>query len=745
MTQPAHDEPATVLDPGRTRPEDGDLTLLDPGRTRPVGGGPGFPEGLPPGLDARFVVVRRLDRGGAEADLHLVQERATGAELVLKLYRGTGADQRVRTFLAGRESRHIVTVLETGTTGGRGYEIQEHLAGGNLAELRRAHPAGLTAEVLTGLVGQVAEGLAEMHANHLVHRDVKPANVLVRRLAPLEVALIDFGLVMYAPEETTAADGSGTVRYMPPEYISGQMVSPAFDWWSLGMTVLELATGAPFLEGLDDTMLRIAVTGGPIGTQSVVDPRLRLLCRGLLAQQMDERWGAAEVTRWLGGESPEVPAGYAVPPGAAEAEVENAYTFADTGYRNRTLLAAAMTAGWEHTARLLYGTDPEPLRTLRDWLRQFPGGEHPDDPGEPPDVRLLRLLRSMAPALPPIHRGVNIAPGTLPELARSAVENTGNRPEIVRDLWRHRLLPLLATAPAAPDLAGGDGLDRLDREWRQRVARWSRMAAGIDDPGARAVLESTDRAVRARMTARLRALSLSAVTADDVAVAELRRTVRSEARRFRLSWFTRLAQDPEGMWLALLLREHAETRAEQEMVAARRRAWLSRNRRFREWSRRQNRPVALSWAVAGVFLMVSVCALVTGVSDLTGIASDAAVLDAWVATAFAAVAALTVETVLAWEIGGRFHPRYSTLGTAFTALGRAAGSLAGRGLAMAVFALVAVAVALTAHLPVISPLAAAAGIIGWAVPRYMRWHSDQERERAEADRGARELLANRTA
>ncbi|MEV6343261.1 serine/threonine-protein kinase [Actinoplanes sp. NPDC051851] len=741
------DEPATTLDPGRTRrPGDAgaDVTRLDPGRTRPAGGGPVLPEGLPAELDARFAVLRRLG-SGAEAEVHLVEERASGAERVLKMYREAGPDREVRTFLANKRSRHTVTVHETGTVDGpagrRGYEVQEHLAGGSLLELRREHPGGLAAETLAAIVGQVAAGLGEVHEQSIVHRDVKPANILVRRLAPLEVAVIDFGIARYLPFETTVTDGSGTVRYMPPEFISGGLLHPAYDWWSLGISVLELATGRPFLELMDDAEVRTFVGTRTMGAETVVDPRLRLLCQGLLVRDPDERWGAGEVDRWLAGESPEVAESRVSAPGAAEAEVAEPYLFADVEYRNRVLLAIAMTAGWEHAARLLFGPDPEPLDRLRAWLRQFPGtAAELGDPDEPPDVRLLRLLRSMAPSLPPVYRGINIARPRLDQLARGAVRGEGNLPAVVRELWRYRLLPLLATGPGAEGLDGGDGLDRADADWRRERARWAEAVEAVGDPGARAALEGADPDGRRRAADRSRTLSLWAVSAGDAERAAVHRELRVLARRLRLDWFTRLVERPGGMWPAYALRDHAEERAEVERAAARRRAWLSRNRRFREWSRRQNRPVALSWAVAGVFLTDAVCALLICLSDILGTASDTAVVDAWAATAFASLAALTVETALAWEIGGRFHPRYSTLGTAFIALGRAARSVAGRGMALGAVAVVLVALGLTVYRPVLPPVVCGVAIVVWAVPRYLRWRVESEREEAEADRGARELL-----
>jgi hypothetical protein len=228
------------------------------------------------------------------------------------------------------------------------------------------------------------------------------------------------------------------------------------------------------------------------------------------------------------------------------------------------------------------------------------------------------------------------------------------------------------------------------------------------------------------------------VLAEGGAQAEIGRNLRGDARRFRQPWFSRLLDQPDGVWLGLLLRDHAEERGEVDLAAARRRAWLNRNSRFREWSRRQNRPVALSWAVAGVALMMTVCALLVSVSDMSGAASDAAVLNAWVATVFAGGAALAAEAVLAWEIGGRFHPRYSTLGGAFIALGRAARSVAGRRLSLVLTVAVG-AVAFTAFLPMLTPVVAGVATVAWAVPRYLRWRTDFEREQAEAAQGAEEL------
>jgi tRNA A-37 threonylcarbamoyl transferase component Bud32 len=751
-------EPPTVLDPGRRQPYEAELTELDPGRSRPPrGAGPTLEEGLAPRLDARFTIVRVLSRAGdeartdgrtqvgAEADVYLVQERATGDLRALKLYHQESVrDPRVREFLERKESRYTVDVTECATEQGRGYEIMEHLGGGTLTELREQFPASLDAEALTVIVRQLAQALAEMHAADVVHRDVKPANVMLRSRAPFEVALIDFGISTYAPLTAPVSDRSGSVRYMPPEFISGQILSPAYDWWSLGATIRELATGQRLLEGLDEHELRAHVATGPVSVAQIADDRIRLLCQGLLVPHVDDRWGAAQVEEWLAGGSPPVSVAYPARAGSTDALADEPYVYLDTSYLSRIDLAAAMAASWETAVALLHGTDRAPLEQLEEWLRQFPGthGEPPREAGAPADILLLRLLRWMAPGLPPIYRGVNISLATLPTIARDAAGGVGMFPELVEQLWAHRLLPVLAAGSPEAGLDGGAGLDTADEDWRARRPRYERAAEAVADPAARAVLDQHDRGTRQRDLA----YCLWAAVADADAVAQVRLDLLAQARQARYPWFSALVRDEHGMWVALRLgvrvREWTEERDELERAEARHRIWLSRNERHREWSRRQNRPLALSWAVAGVFLMGVVCALLISVSDITGHVSVDSVLDAWVATVFTLLSTLTVESLLAWEIGGRFHPRYSMLGAGFIALGRAARSVAGRGIALGVvLGVLGGAYLLTVFLPVATPLAAGGGVLVWAVLRYLGWCADRDRERADAERGARELRA----
>ncbi|SEG43721.1 Protein kinase domain-containing protein [Thermomonospora echinospora] len=436
---------------------------------------------LPGSLAERFAVVGELPVQGAESDLLLVRD-AAGVRYVVKVFRrGYAADRDVWAKLPALGSPHVVRILENGHADGRDYELSEYAPAGNL---RAVMGAPLPPDTVAAIVAQLAAGLDALHRAGIVHRDLKPENILLTGTDPLQVAITDFGLSKVLDQSVVFASSSRTLAYAAPESLSGQ-VSPARDWWSLGMIVRELATGRPPFAGMSETVVVDHLATRPIDNSDVADPRLRLLCQGLLARDPRHRWTAAQVTGWLEGQSPPVaaesPASFDRPAPAAGPGLP----FAGRRFTDRAELARALVERWDEAARYFFarGERGEAWRALRDWLAGFPDDGRIElidgylTTALPPDVKVLHLVRWLDPALPPHYLGRRVGAGDLPGLA--ALAGDPGHPDhrtaclIGRALWEHRLLPELAAFEGAADLR------RIDDRWRVHVAEWNRLVGWL--------------------------------------------------------------------------------------------------------------------------------------------------------------------------------------------------------------------------------------------------------------------------
>jgi Protein kinase domain len=780
----------TSLDPGRDRRvrrrrdrdhADGDATSLDPGRQRRPGRRRGAPPGagLPTGLAARFVLINEVPGIAGEASLYVVREHGDDRPpRVLKLYAdGRVPDPAVWAWLRGerdpRPGSHIVKVLETGHEDGQAYEVMEHLAGDDLGTILTKDPQSLDPATLAVIVEQLAEALSGLHAAGIVHCDVKPANVVVRALLPLDVALVDFGVARYTGTSVStlsAADGQPftsdqllTFRYAAPEWLIARSLGPPADWWSLGMTVAELAGRRhPFAHWTDEVILKHFANTRPVDLSQVTDPRFHLLGRGLLQRDDADRWGTGQVGAWVRGTPPDVaddrPAGGGTP--AAEPSGE-AFAYRESSYTNPEELAIALMTDWGGAVSWLFQSRDGPARQhrhrLREWLATLDGPQY-TEPGRselihelgrrlPADIKLYRLLRWLYPSARPIYRGVEVTSERLPGLARAAAGamvtseqgfGQGAIRDVVHDLWHHRLLAEMVQA------TGGTGLSEVDQRWRYWHARWQELSASLARSGPAG--ELADRADTV-----LSYLLWLAAEEESARAWLTRQAARDRASLpLELPWFSGLTGRNAGvlsLLRAVLLYEDAQREAQQviqDRATERiRRQQLLEGQAVAAWFRRHDRPTALGWAGGATALVAIFWSGIITICDILPFATTASIGVAWACVILSVMVLATAELGLASVIGGPYHPRYSLIGAGITRAADAVQAVRQRGLLFIAMLGVALAAALavTSYLPFLLPLLTTAGELAWCAGRYRCWRADAAEVSGAIELAARERQA----
>ena len=233
---------------------------------------------------------------GAMASVYLATQRSLERKVALKVMAAAlAADPqfcerflREGKTLARLSHPHTVTIHDIGNVGELYYMAMEYLPNGTLKE-RIA--AGMTPEQGVTLIRQIASALGYAHAQGLVHRDVKPANILFR--ADGTAVLSDFGIAKSLDDRTQftqAGFAVGTPSYMSPEQARGQEIDGRADLYALGVVLYEILVGKLPYSGTDALSTALAHLTEPLPELPVHHGRYQSVLRKLLAKDPAERF-----------------------------------------------------------------------------------------------------------------------------------------------------------------------------------------------------------------------------------------------------------------------------------------------------------------------------------------------------------------------------------------------------------------------------------------------------------------------
>ncbi|GMV41637.1 MAG: hypothetical protein AMXMBFR64_33530 [Myxococcales bacterium] len=237
-------------------------------------------------VGGRYRLVERLGEGGF-GEVWRAEQLVAGeavADVAVKGLRA-GADLREIRLLARLSHPHVLRFRDAFDDDGRLYLVTDLAEGGSAADLLRTYQGGVPGPEVARVVREAAEGLAYLHGQRVVHRDVKPANLL---FVEGRVVVGDVGLAKATEHSLSRHSGQGSMAYAAPEMFDGQ-VGPPSDVYGLAVAAYELLTGRLPFEGTDKQIMMGHVAKPVVVPEGVSGSWQELLVGCLVAGQPQRR------------------------------------------------------------------------------------------------------------------------------------------------------------------------------------------------------------------------------------------------------------------------------------------------------------------------------------------------------------------------------------------------------------------------------------------------------------------------